>query len=72
MVPTPLWRWRLAFAIIATQVLVISLTASEATGCAVEPASSPQVHYCCFFCSQKSEPRLPRISFEEIQKRYSR
>jgi len=27
---------------------------------------------CCFFCSQRSEPGLPRISFEEIQKGFNR
>ena len=32
------------------------------------PVSSSPVHCCCFSCSQRSEPPLPRISSEEIQK----
>ena len=39
----------------------MSLTASEATGCAAELASSSPVHSCCFCCSQESEPHLPKI-----------
>jgi hypothetical protein len=67
-----LWGWRLAVLSSPYRFWGMSLIASEATCCAADLASSSPVHYCCFSCTQKSEPRLPRISSGEIQKGYNR
>jgi hypothetical protein len=60
-----LWGWRLAVVIIATQVLGVRQRGLAARR---NWRHHRRVHYCCFFCNPKSEPRLPRISLEEIQK----